>query len=156
MFITPEIAKAHLRIIGDDEAADLTLKSAAAEQAAVSYLDRAVFVDQAALDVAVAAVPAALVAAKAAFLAADAAALVIADAELAAIESAHALDVYTRARFAADRTRRGLVIDPLVTSAMLLILGDLWEHRNDTEAGTVSAIPYGSRCLLDAYRHYGA
>jgi hypothetical protein len=156
MFITPEIAKAHLRIVGDDEAVDLALKSAAAEQAAVSYLDRAVFVDQAALDVAVAAVPAALVAAKAAFLAADAAALVIADAELAAIESAHALDVYTRARFAADRIRRGLVIDPLVQSAMLLMLGELWERRSETENGTVTTLPYGARCMLDAYRHFGA
>lgn len=156
MFITPEIAKAHLRIIGDDEAVDLALKSAAAEQAAIRYLDRAVYADQAALDVAIAAVSAALSTAKAAYVIAAADAALIADLDLRLIEETHATDVYTRALFAAARVRRGIVINPLMTSAMLLILGDLWEHRNDSEPGTVSAIPYGSRCLLDAYRHYGA
>lgn len=157
MFLTPEIAKAHLRIIGDDEAADLALKAAAAEAVAASYLDRAVFADQGALDVAIAAVPAALSAAKAAYVLAAANAALITDLDLRLIEEVHAADVYTRALFAASRTRRGLVADALVISASLLILGELWESREDAVVGVpVNALPNGARCLLDAYRHYGA
>lgn len=145
MFLTPEIAKAHLRIIGDDEAADLTLKAAAAELAVIGYLDRAVFETQEALDAAIAAIPAALSAAKAAYTLADSDADLIDDADLCLIERAHALDVYSRAVFAAARTRRGVVIDPVILAEMQLALEDLWERRE-----------YAPTRLMDAYRHYGA
>ena len=52
MLITPEQARAHLRIDSTDDAADLTLKSSAAEIMATEFLNRTVYVDQAALDVA--------------------------------------------------------------------------------------------------------
>jgi len=149
MFITPEIAKVHLRDPSAD-AADLALKSAAAELSAVSYLDRAVFADQTTLDAAVALVPAALIAAKAAFSAADAAADLIADVDIRLIEKAYALETYSSAVFSAARTRRGILINAAIQSAMLLTLGHLWENRED------ASIPYGAQCLLDAYRNYSA
>ncbi|MDH6185486.1 head-tail connector protein [Polaromonas sp. CG_23.6] len=157
MFITPTIAAAHLRLVGNDVGADITLKAEAAEQAAISYLDRAVYEDQAQLDAAIALVPAALAAAKAAYAAADDAATLIADTDLCLIEKTYAFDTYLKAKFAAARIRRGLVINSAIQSAMLLILGDLWENREDTAVGvSVTPVPNGARCLLDAYRHYGA
>lgn len=53
--VTLQEAKAHLRVDGDDDDADITLKLRAAEEMAVAYLDRAVYPSQAALDAAVAA-----------------------------------------------------------------------------------------------------
>lgn len=157
MFITPEIAAAHLRLVGDDIDVDLMLKADAAEQAAIGYLDRAVYGSAAQLDAAIALAPATLAAAKAAYIAADAAAGLIADTDLCLIEKAYAFDVYLKAKFAGDRIRRGLVINSAILSAMLLILGDLWENREDTAVGvSVTPVPNGARCLLDAYRHYGA
>ena len=143
MFLTPAIAKAHLRIIGDDEAVDLALKSTAAELAVIGELDRAVFVDQAALTAAIAAAPAALVAALNAWEVADEQASLIQDASLRAAERRQALDVHDRAKFAIARTRRGVVINSLILSEMLLALEDLYERR-----------PYAPTGLLDPLRVY--
>jgi len=157
MFLTLDIAKAHLRVIGGDEDADLALKCDAAEGIAVAHLDRAVYADQAQLNAAIAAAPAALAASRAAFLAADAAAALIEDEKLRELEEAHAFDVYSRAIFAVARIRRGHVINPVILSAMLLILGGLWESRENTVIGvSVASIPDGAYRLLDAYRHCGA
>ena len=154
MFITSAIAKDHLRIAGDDGADDLDLKSAAAEQAVVDYLDRAVFADQAALVTAVAQVPGRLAAAKLACLEATAAAQLVADMDLRQSEQAYAEEVYLKAAFAAARTRRGILINPAILSAMLLMLGDLWENREDTAVGvSVSTMPNGIYSLLVPYRH---
>ena len=143
MFLTPAIAKAHLRIIGDDEAVDLALKSTAAELAVTGMLDRAVFVDQAALTAAIAAAPAALAAASVAWLAADALAELIESNDLRLAEKKQALDVYNRAAFAGARNRRGVVINSLILSEMLLALEDLYERR-----------PYAPTGLLDTLRVY--
>lgn len=157
MFITPEIATAHLRLTADDVGSDIMLKADAAEQIAISYLDRAVYDHQLQLDAAVALVPATLAVAQSAYIAADAAASLIADGDLRQIEKTYALDVYRQAAFSAARIRRGMVINSPVLSAMLLILGDLWENREDTAVGvSVAPVPNGARCLLDAYRHWGA
>lgn len=157
MFITPAIAAAHLRLLGDDVGSDAMLKADAAEQAAIDYLDRAVYDGQGQLDAAIALVPAALATAKATYVAADVAAGQITDTELCLIEKTYAFDTYLKAKFAAARIRRGLVINSTILSAMLLILGDLWENREDTAVGvSVTPVPNGARCLLDAYRHYGA
>jgi hypothetical protein len=53
MLITPEQARAHLRTDGTDDAADLALKTEAAEQLAAEFLNRQLFADQTALDAAV-------------------------------------------------------------------------------------------------------
>lgn len=155
MFITPEIAIAHLRLTVDDIDSDIMLKADAAEQAAISYLNRAVYENPAQLDVAIALVPAALAAAKAAYAAADEAAGLIADRDLCLIEKTYAFDVYLNAKFDAARIRRGLVINSAIRSAMLLMLGALWESREDVITGTIATqLPNGARCLLDAYRYH--
>ena len=148
-FITLETAKQHLRIDGADSDADLTLKIAAAERSATEYLQCNVYADDAALAAAIAAVPATLAAAKAAYDAAYLVAVAIVDADLSLIEQSQALAVYMRAVYSATRTRQGIVINDLVIAAMLLIVGWLFEVRED---GT--ELPRAAQDLLSTFRCY--
>lgn len=52
MILTLDQAKAHLRVDTADQDTQVTLYMGAAEQAAVDFLNRAVYVDQAAMDAA--------------------------------------------------------------------------------------------------------
>lgn len=144
-FLTLSQVKIHLRIDGTDSDADLTGKIAAAEVAAINDLQCNVYADQNALDAAIAAVPATLAAAKEAFDAACAAAYVIDDLDA----YKQALSVYSRSGYAATRTRNGVVINDLIIAAMLLIVGWLYENREDG-----AEIPKAARDLLSAYRCY--
>ena len=144
-FITLAIAKAHLRIDDTNGDTDLTLKIAAAERAAVEYLQCNVYADQSALDTAIAAVPATLSAAKAAFDVACAAAEAIDDVDA----YTQALSVLSRAGYAATRTRQGVVINELIAAAMLLILGRLFEVREDD-----AEVPRAAQDLLSPFRCY--
>ena len=148
-FITLAIAKAHLRIDDTDGDTDLTLKIAAAERAAIEYLQCNIYADQTALDTAIAAVPATLSAAKATYDASYAAAIAMNEADLSLIEESHALAVYMRAVYAATRTRQGVVINELITAAMLLILGRLFEVREDD-----AEVPRAAQDLLAPFRCY--
>lgn len=152
-FITLDQAKAHLRVDGADDDADITRKLQAAELFAVEYLNRAVFADQAAMDAAKAAAPAALTAATVAYDAAMVAASAIESrverdmAELAANEA------YTAAQIDAKRIHRGIVINDLIESGALLILGHLHENRQDVVAGpSVTQLPNGAQALLRQFR----
>ena len=148
-FITIAQAKAHLRI--DDTAgdADLTLKIAAAERSAIEYLQCNVYADQTALNAAIAAVPATLSAAKAAYIIADAAADALTDYDLALDGKAYALSVYMRAIYAGTRTRYGIVINELIQAAMLLIVGRLFEVREDDVE-----LPNAAQDLLHPFKCY--
>ena len=148
-FINLSTAKAHLRI--DDTAgdADLTLKIAAAERAAIEYLQCSVYADQTALNAAIAAVPASLSAAKAAYIIADAAADALTDYDMTLDGKAYALTVYMRAIYAGTRTRHGFVINELIQHAMLLILGHMYEVREDS-----ADVPEAAECLLNPFRCY--
>lgn len=148
-FITLTQAKAHLRIDGSDEDTDLTLKIAAAERAATEYLQCNVYADAPALATAIAAVPATLAAAKVTYDAAYLVAIAMTDTDLSLIEQAQAMSVYMRAVYDATRTRQGVVINELIQSAMLLILGYLHESRED---GT--EIPRAAQDLLSPFRCY--
>ena len=151
MFISLEQAKSHLRVDDYDQDDDITLKIAGAEQIAVAYLNRNVYVDGAALTAAIALVPAALVTAAEAYATADADADLIDDAVTRSIEKAYAFEQYKAAIRSADATRNGIVIDDLIRGAMLLILGDLFENREDTVAGvSVTKLPNGARKVLSA------
>ena len=148
-FITLAQAKAHLRIDCADGDADLTLKIGAAERAAVEYLQCNVYADQLSLDAAIAAVPAMLSAAKAAYIIADAEADELTDYDLVLDGKAHAMSLYMRAVYAATRTRQGVVINELIMSAMLLILGRLFEVREDD-----AEMPRAAQDLLAPFRCY--
>lgn len=148
-FLTLTQAKAHLRIDGTDGDTDLTLKIAAAERAAIEYLQCNVYADAPALAAAIAAVPATLAAAKVTYDAAYLVAIAMTDTDLSLIEQAQAMSVYMRAVYDATRTRQGVVINELIQSAMLLILGYLHESRED---GT--EIPRAAQDLLSPFRCY--
>lgn len=148
-FITLAQAKAHLRIDDTDGDTDLTLKIAAAERAAIEYLQCNVYADQTALDTAITAVPAALVTAKATYDAAYLVAVAIEDVDLSLMEQDHAMSLYMRAVYAATRTRQGVVINELIQSAMLLILGRLFEVREDD-----AEMPRAAQDLLNPFRCY--
>lgn len=142
-------AKAHLRITDAASDADLNLKIEAAERAAVEYLGCDLYEEDYELAEAIAAVPAELAAAKAVYDASYAAALLIADAELSAMEQEYAATVYARAVYAATRTRQGVVMNDTIRAGILLILGWLFEVREDGES-----MPRAARDLLHAYRCY--
>ena len=146
-FITLEQAQQHLR--SDSDEADLLLKIAAAERAAIEHLQCNVYADQTALDTAIAAVPATLSAAKAAYIIADAAADALTDYDMALDGKAHAMSLYMRAVYAATRTRQGVVINELIIAAMLLILGRLFEVREDD-----AEVPRAAQDLLSPFRCY--
>lgn len=142
-------AKAHLRIDGSASDADLSLKIEAAERAAVEYLGCDLYEEDYELAAAIAVVPATLVAAKAAYDVAYASAVAIEDCDLSLMEQNHAASVYARAVYKAVRTRNGVVVNELILAAMLLIVGWLYETREDG-----SEIPQAARDLLSAYRCY--
>ncbi len=148
-FITLSQAKSHCRIDGSASDADLLLKIEASERSAIEYLGCNVYDDETSLAAAIAAVPAALVAAKAAYNAAYDVAIAIEDADLSLIEETQAMAVYMRAVYAATRTRNGIIINDLIISAMLLIVGWLFEQREDTDA-----VPRAAQDLLNPFRCY--
>jgi hypothetical protein len=102
--VSLSLARKHLRVDDPDDDEMVLFYLAAAEQAALDFMDRNAYVDNAALRAAV-----------------------------------------------ADGTAgdRPMVATPAVQAAVLLILGHLWENREDSVIG-VSAVelPKGSRTLL--------
>ena len=47
---------------------------------------------------------------------------------------------------------QGIVINPSIEAAVLLILGSLYENREDETSTTVNELPKGALWLLDPYR----
>jgi hypothetical protein len=47
---------------------------------------------------------------------------------------------------------QGIVINPSIEAAVLLILGSLYDNREDETSTTVNELPKGALWLLDPYR----
>lgn len=141
-----DVARAHLRLEPDYPAQQVQPYLDAAEDAAMRFLNRRIFADQAAKDAAVAAID--LVAAKQALDDAVEAAEALTDpaAKQAAIE--HARYVYRQALSEADETFRGVLMNPQIQAGVLLIAAHLFERRGDAQA----AIPEAAYMLLHPYR----
>ena len=153
MLLDLPTAKLHLRVIGADEDSTITLYAMAAEQAAISFLDRAVYVDGTALAAAIAAAPAALSAATVAYNAAITAAALVVDP----VEQSEAVRVaqsnYMRAQIVSRQTNDGMVVNEAIKAAMLLTLGTLYAQREDAVIGvSVASLPNGAQWLLFPYR----
>jgi len=154
-FVTLAEAKLHLRVDGADEDALIGLYINAAEQSAVSLLDRGVYVDGTALGAAKAAAPGELDTAIAAYESAIAAAEALAD------ESAKAASIQTagngllRAKVAHRHAMDGMVVNEAIKAAVLLIVGHLYANREDVVAGvSVAQMPNGAEWLLQPYKVY--
>ena len=141
-----DVAREHLRLEPDYPAQQVQPYLDAAEDAAMKFLNRRIFADQAAKDAAVAAID--LAAAKRALDDAIEAAEALTDpvARQAAIEYAHY--VYRQALSEADETFRGVVMNPQIQAGILLIAAHLFERRGDAQA----AIPEAAYMLLYPYR----
>jgi len=155
MIITLPEAKLHLRVDHDDEDALITSKIIAAESLVCRYINRGVYADQNTLNTAKTAAPTALSAATVVYDAAiEAAALVESVVEkAAAIEAAEQeyLDAQTLARMA----RAGIVTNDSFKAAVMLVLGHLYEHREDVVVGvTVATLPNGAEYLVEHLKVY--
>lgn len=145
-------AKEHLRLEQDYPDDQVETYLLAAELRAAQFLNRALFVDDAAMAASVAAVPARLAAAEAEFNAAKEAAAQITEPGALELHAEAASSAYAAHLVAARETMAGIVATDDIKAAILLILGHLFENRADVEANATTAIPNGSEYLLMPYR----
>ena len=147
-------AKAHLRLESDYPDEQVQGKLDAAEKAAAQFINRRVFVDAASLNTAILAVPASLTAAGTAYADAITAADAIEDHGARCAAREYACEVYRQARTAAWETYAGISKQdverwPLFEAGALLILGHLFENRQDVVTGvTATQMPNGSGYVL--------
>ena len=152
---TLENAKLHLRVDGTDEDALIGVYIAAAEQSAIALLDRGVYADGTALGVAKAAAPGELDMAIAACESAIAAAEALTDETAIAAAIQTAGNDLLRAQVAHRQAMDGIVVNDAIKSAVLLIVGHLYAHREDVVAGaSVAQLPNGAEWLLAPYKVY--
>lgn len=147
--VTLAEAKLHLRVTGDGENTLIQGHINAAEQSAAEWMGRLFYGDQTALTNARAGVPGALAAATEAYVSAvDAAGSLSVDVEVAAALKA-ANDDYINAQTKARMVHAGLIIDDAIRAAVLLIVGSLYEDREQAD------IPRGALSLLQPKKVYG-
>ena len=153
--VTLESAKLHLRVDSADEDALIAVYITAAEQSAVSLLDRGVYVDGTALTAAKAAAPGALETASAAYDAAIEAAQAMTDDALQAAATQAAENAWLKACVTHRQTMDGMVVNEAIRAAVLLIVGHLFANREDVVAGvSVAQLPNGAEWLLQPYKVY--
>jgi len=154
-FVTLAEAKLHLRVDGTDEDALIGVYITAAEQWAMSFLDRGVYADGTALGVAKAAAPGELDTAIAACESAIAAAEALADETAKAASIQTAGNDLLRAQVAHRHAMDGMVVNEAIKAAVLLIVGSLYTQREDAVVGvSVEQLPNGAEWLLAPYRVY--
>ena len=155
-FVTLPEAKLHLRgVDGTEEDALIGVYITAAEQMAIALLDRGVYADGTALGVARAAAPAELTAATVTYTEAIAAAQALTDATEQAAATQAAEYAYLRAQVAYRQAMDGIVVNDTIKSAVLLIVGHLYAHREDVLSGvSVAKLPNGAEWLLAPYKVY--
>lgn len=155
MLIDLPTAKLQASIDADADDALITIYIGAAERFAAEYLQRNIYADQEALTTAVEDIPAALATATTAYNAAIAAAELM-DAGIGRNMAVFAAnDAYSHAQQVARMVHQGIVLNDTIKAAMLLIVGHLYQNREDTVIGvSVAELPMGSRYLLDLLRAY--
>ncbi len=150
--IAIDIAMHHLLAEPDDQVL-VQSQLDAAEDAAMSFLNRRFYLDQVALDAARAGVTVLMQEAKAA----NADAVTAADAEedhtLRCRLTEHARAALAEAYDRADAIAYGMVVNPAIQAACLLKLGHLFANREEVVTGaTVAELPLASQHLLMPYR----
>ncbi|WP_028698201.1 MULTISPECIES: head-tail connector protein [Pseudomonas putida group] len=147
-----DLAMHHLLAEPDDQVL-VQAQLDAAEEAAMQFLNRRVYVDQVALDEARAGVSADLQQAKAENAEAIAAAEEEQDLTLRCRLLDHARQALAEAYDRADAIAYGMVLNPSIQAACLLKLGHLFANREDVVTGTIATeLPIASQHLLTPYR----
>lgn len=142
-------AKRELRALDADDA-DITRRLTAAEEQVTLFLGRNVYVDQDALDAAVAAAPDALAEASTVWQTAVDAALALEVETERTLNQADADSAYRDAQEAYRMTRRGIVVNESIKTAILLIAASLWEHRGDEDG--IQGVPPAAERMLWPWR----
>lgn len=146
--LTIEQARSQCRVVGTHHDDDLEDCIEGAVSAAVGYLNRDLFADQAALDAALDAAPGKM---RDAHVAYEAAAEVAKGLE--GVERAAALAVaearLKEATRQFHRTIDGMVAKPRTITAIRMILGHLFENRESVVTGPIAIeVPMGAKDLL--------
>lgn len=146
-------AKAHLRLESDYPDEQVQGKLDAAESAAAQFINRRVFESAETLSAAIAAVPAGLTTAGTAYAAAITAADALDDEGARCAARDYACETYRQACSLARETYAGISKEderwPLFEAGALLILGHLFENRQDVVTGTiVTEMKNGAHQLL--------
>ncbi len=141
--VSIDTAMHHLRADPDDQV-DVARKLAAAETMAANYIGRDIFIDDSAM----------LTAHENAIDDLDA---LVTDPVSPSVYAQAAQTERRRAVvYRSMRTLHGIVIDPAIEAAVLLILGTLYEHREDVVAGvSVAQLPIAAEHRLQPYRIMG-
>lgn len=150
--IAIDLAMHHLLAEPEDQAL-VQAQLDAAEEAAIQFLNRRIYLDQVALDEARAGVSAALQLAKEANTAAIAAAEAEQDQTLRCRLLDHARQALADAYDKADAVAYGMVLNPAIQAACLLKLGHLFANREEVVTGSTAVeLPLASQHLLMPFR----
>jgi hypothetical protein len=146
MLVTIDQAKAQVRYGASYPDTKALIDLAAAEAKAQSFLNRRVFVDQEALDAAIAAAPDTLLAAGVTWIAGINASSAVMDNVARGEQLNHVNDVYREACTIVRQTYAGMVINDEIRKAILVTFEQLFLGSLDT------AMPVGAESLLWPYR----
>ncbi|WLH86027.1 head-tail connector protein [Pseudomonas sp. FP2338] len=147
-----ELAMKHLRAESEDQ--DLVQSQLdGAETAAMAYMNRSFFADQATLDAARLAAPTKRAIAVVDYDVSMLAAQAIEDAAQRLEAEADVRFIFAEALELIARTARGLVVNKAIEAACLLKLGHLYANREEVVTGTIATeLPLTSKSLLAPYR----
>jgi hypothetical protein len=147
--ITIDVAKEHLRVFNCEEEVTIDIYLGAAEFSASMFMNRDIFYNAAALATAKDAAPAGLTSATAAYDAAILATALIDNKKQKKLMKDVADAEFLQEQMAYVRAVRGIVINKRITAAVLLILGHLFENREENVvAGSIVDLPMGAEVLL--------
>lgn len=147
-----ELAMKHLRAESEDQ--DLVQSQLdGAEAAAMAYLNRSFFVDQAALDLAKATTVQRTQSTRAVYRAALVQADALENTEDRCRLRERAREVLAQTFETIDMDEFGMVTNKAIEAACLLKLGHLYANREEVVTGTTAAeLPLSSKSLLAPYR----
>lgn len=147
-----ELAMKHLRAESEDQ--DLVQSQLdGAEAAAMAYLNRSFYADQASLDAARLSAPTKRAAAVVDYDVSMLAAQAIEDAAQRFEAEADVRFMFAEALESVAKAARGMVVNKAIEAACLLKLGHLYANREEVVSGTIATeLPLTSKSLLASYR----
>ena len=149
--INIEKAMVHLRV-DEDTGDDVLDKLKSAEDKAARYLNRFFYATELDLSSAKSLIPNLITTSNQNYRDSCDAANLISDYQSRSLMLSAAENIKNEAACNLKMTLQGIVINPSIEAAVLLILGSLYENREDETIASVSELPKGALWLLDPYR----